>query len=210
VVLQIHLLTKRISCSLPTVKVVPPALCLFGVLAISAAPLKAGFLQAIAFGFSVGSNVWQIGEFNFQYKSGYEILDGSNHSIDWMTMTVGSTTGDLVRNGVVVTDHFGFSFHPASQKFEIGLSGSPYLGFAPGYLLHGVGPNAWDLREVKSNNIQESSAHSPINCVRVGDSRRVPDGATHSLILLGGVLGLGMTARWVRRKLWIVSGAKQV
>lgn len=177
-----------------------PILSLLGVLAISAAPLKAAYIRTISFGYTYSSYTWQVGEFNLQYKPGFDVINGTNASIDWMTMTVGSTTGDLVKDGVVVTDHFGFSFNPVTAQVGIGGWGNPYLGFLPGYFMHGIGPSEWDLRKAYSSNYLDSDAHSPINFMRVGEARPVPDGGTSGIMLLGGLSGLAVTARVIRRR----------
>jgi hypothetical protein len=169
-------------------------------LAFSSAPLEAAYIQTISFGFTHSSYSWQIGEFNLQYKPGFNMIHGGNASIDWMTMTVGNTTGDLVKGGVVVTDHFGFSFHPITGQVGIGTSGNPYLGFLPGYFMHGLSSNEWDMRKAHSSNYLDSDAHTPINYIRVGEARPVADGGTSGFMLLGGLLGLGVTARLIRRR----------
>lgn len=181
-------------------KLNPPVLSILGLLAVSIAPLQGAYIQTISFGYSppgYGASS-EIGRFTLQYKSGFNLINGSNGSIDWMTMTVGSTTGDLVRNGVVVTDYFGFSFLPATQQVGIGQPGSPYVGFLPGYFMHSLGSNEWDLRKAYSNNYFDSDSYAPVNYMQVSQAQAIPDGGATGPLMVGSLAGMVAMARFIR------------
>ena len=87
------------------------------ILAVSLAPLQAAYIQRISFGFEIApSYSSEFGYFILQYKPEFAEVSGQNGSIDWMTMTVGAVTRDLVRDQVVVADYFGFAFFPAKTS----------------------------------------------------------------------------------------------
>ena len=115
-------------------------------------------------------------------------------------MTVGSTTGDLVRNGVVVTDYFGFSFFPATQQVGIGEPGSPYVGFLPGYFIYSLGGNEWDVRKAYSHNYMDSDSYAPVNYMQVSQAQAIPDGGATGPLMVGSLAGMVAMARFIRRR----------
>ena len=176
-------------------------LTMLGVLAISLAPLEAAYIQNISFGYDVSPGfTFESGSFAIQYRPGYHSINGHNGSIDWMTMTVGSITRDLVRDHVVVADHFGFSFIPTTGQVQIGTMSDTFVGFAPGYFMYSISPRDWEIRHATSPNVGPSSAYAPINYMRVGAVQNVPENGGTGALMLGGLVCLGMAARNWRRK----------
>ena len=176
-------------------------LTMLGVLAISAAPLEAAYIQNIAFGYDVspGFSI-ESGHFAIQYRPGYNAINGQNGSIDWMTMTVGTLTRDLVRDRLVVADHFGFLFIPATGHVQIGTISDTLVGFAPGYFMYSITSRDWEIRHATSPDISPSSPYAPINYLRTGNVQYVPENGGTGALMLGGLFCLGMAARNWRRK----------
>lgn len=174
---------------------------MLGVLAISLAPVEAAYVQNIAFGYDVspGFSI-ESGHFAIQYRPGYNAINGQNGSIDWMTMTVGSLTRDLVRDRVVVADYFGFLFIPATGHVQIGVKSDAMIGFAPGYFMYSISPRDLEIRHATSPNVGPSSAYAPINYMRVGAVQNVPENGGTAPLMLGGLFCLGMAARNWQRK----------
>ena len=179
-----------------------PPLIMLGVLAISLTPLKAAYIQKISFGYDVspGFSI-ESGHFAIQYRPGYHSLNAQNGSIEWMTMTVGSLTRDLVRDQLVVADYFGFSFVPATGHVQIGTVSDPLVGFAPGYFMYSISPRDWEIRHATSPNVGPSSPYAPINYLRAGTVQNVPENGGTGALMLGGLVCLGIAARNWRRKL---------
>ncbi len=180
----------------------PPPLIMLGVLAISLTPLKAAYIQKISFGYDVspGFSI-ESGHFAVQYRPGFSAINGQNGSIEWMTMTVGSITRDLVRDQLVVADYFGFSFIPATGHVQIGTSSDSFVGFAPGYFMYGITSQDWEIRHAGSRDVAPSSAYAPINYLRAGAVQNVPENGGTGALMLGGLVCLGIAARNWRRKL---------
>lgn len=174
---------------------------LLGILAVLLAPLQAAYIQSISFGYDVSPSFSsEFGHFTLQYKPGFSVVNGQNGSIDWMTMTVGSTTKDLVRDQVVVADYFGFAFVPATNHVQIGTPSSSFVGFAPGYFMYGITSQDWEIRQAHSNNTSNSSEYAPINYFRAGNARAVPENGGTGAMMLGGLFCVGLAARNWRRK----------
>ncbi|MES2920512.1 MAG: hypothetical protein V4819_03140 [Verrucomicrobiota bacterium] len=174
---------------------------LLGILAVSVAPLQAAYIQSISFGFDfTPSFSAEYGHFSMQYKSGFDEINGQNGSIDWMTMTVGSDTRDLVRGGAVVADYFGFAFYPATSQVQIGTSSSHFVGFAPGYFMYGITSQDWEIRHAGSTSTSNSSEYAPINYLRAGNARAVPENGGTAAMMLGGLACVGWAARNWRRQ----------
>ena len=105
---------------LPLMSVLHSTSLPLAILAVSLAPLQAAYIQRISFGFEVAPSFSsEFGHFILQYKPEFAEVSGQNGSINWMTMTVGAVTRDLVRDQVVVADYFGFAFFPATR--QVGL-----------------------------------------------------------------------------------------
>jgi hypothetical protein len=181
--------------------VFPSAFLQLAILAVSLAPLQAAYIQRISFGFEIApSYSSEVGHFILQYKPEFAEVSGQNGSIDWMTMTVGDVTRDLVRDQVVVADYFGFAFFPATRQVQIGTSSSSAVGFAPGHFIYGIGPSDWEIRQADSESFLSSTAYAPINYLNVGEAQDVPENASTGAMMLGGLCCLGLAARKWRRK----------
>jgi len=183
--------------------VIPPLSpsVILGTLAISLAPLQASYIRNISFGYDVSPvSSTEFGHFTLQYKPGFSLINGQNESVEWMTMTVGSSTRDLVRNGVVTADYFGFAFYPETQRVQIGTGSSSYLGFAPGFFIYGIGLNFWEIRQASTRNITASTEYAPLNYIRVSEARSVADDGATCGMMLGGLLCIGMASSHWRRQ----------
>jgi hypothetical protein len=179
----------------------PTALTLLGILTLSLAPLEAAYIQNISFGYDNGPAFSpEYGYFTLQYESGFNVLTGQNGSIDWMTMTVGSNTQELVHDRVVVANYFGFAFYPATGQVQIGVGPDFLVGFAPGLFINKINGAEWELRQSNSPNIATSTAYAPINYFHAGNAQYVPESGGTGAMMLGGLLCVGLAARKWRRK----------
>ena len=176
-------------------------LVFLGVIATLFAPLKAAYIQKISFGYDL-TPIYsgESGHFAIQYRSGFDVINGQNGSIDWMTMTIGTLTRDLVRNQIVVADYFGFAFTPATGHVEIGNNTNYQVGFAPGYFMYSISSRDWEIRHAGTRDVAPSSAYAPINYFRAGVVQQVPENGGTGVLMFGGLLGLCLAARKWRQK----------
>jgi hypothetical protein len=178
----------------------PSPLTVLGVLALLLAPLEAAYIQNISFGDESEPGLpFEYGYFTLHYESGFEVLNGQNGSINWMTMTVGSNTRDLVRDQVVVADYFGFAFYPATRQVQIGVGPDYLVGCAPGFFIARI-PGEWEMRRATTGDIGPSTAAGLINYFHVGDAQYVPEGGGTGAMMLGGLACLGLAVRNWHRK----------
>ena len=88
----------------------------------------------------------------------------------------------------------------ATQQVGIGQNGSPYVGFLPGYFMHSLGGNEWDVRKAYSNNYFDSDSYAPVNYMQVSQAQAIPDGGATGPLMVGSLAGMVAMARFIRRR----------